>query len=421
MPAPTIVAGATSGSNAANTLSVVVALPAASFADGDTVYIAIASDQISQTFTTPARFSALYAATDIPTVTPTATAAVFKQANIVKANETLNGANYEFTVAVGTTERQAWFVWAVNGDGGIDVQATNTSGSSATATIPAITTLTANCLVFGIVLTDQVSTPHGTATGYTKVGEVSAVSGASVSLFWQTVASAGAIGSQNVTITSEQWLGLAFAIKEAVTAITGSLAVTLANATLVATGQLAIVGGLTRTLDNATLSAAGQLAIVGSLTRTLDNATLAATGTLISGSTGSLAVTLANATIAATGVLAIKGSLAVTLANATIAATGSLPIVGTLARTLDNATLVATGVSASGATGSLVQTLANATLSATGQLTIAGSLIVTLQDATISSAGGATLIILSVVYGSIRGVRPDGGIRGVRANGNIKG
>jgi hypothetical protein len=80
-------------------------------------------------------------------------------------------------------------------------------------------------------------------------------------------------------------------------------------------------------------------AITGTLEVTLANATLASTGELLI--QGTLAATLANATLAATGAVDIAGTLSVTLADATLSAAGALDITGTLGVTLADAVLTA--------------------------------------------------------------------------------
>jgi len=210
---------------------------------------------------------------------------------------------------------------------------------------------------------------------------------------------------------------------------TGSLARTLADVTLSAAGTLVYSGTLARTLADATLSASGALTFSGTLARTLADATLAASGTLeysgtvartlgdvtstasglfsapITGTlartladdtlsasgtlvySGTLAQTLADATLVASGALVYSGTLARTLADATLAASGNLAYSGTLARTLSDATLAASGLFSAPITGTLARTLANDTLAASGTLDSSGSLARTLADATLSASG----------------------------------
>jgi hypothetical protein len=70
-------------------------------------------------------------------------------------------------------------------------------------------------------------------------------------------------------------------------------------------------------------------------------------------------------------------------------------------------------------TGSATTTLGAVSLSATGALPITGSASVTLGAVTLS-ASGAELVILALIYGSIRGVRGSGSVRGVRSTGEIR-
>lgn len=169
--------------------------------------------------------------------------------------------------------------------------------------------------------------------------------------------------------------------------IEGTLAATLADVTLSATGTLPIVGTAAVTLGAATLSSAATLAIAGTLSATLADATLTATGALPI--VGTAAITLGATTLSATGALPIVGAVAVTLDSATLAATGVLPIVGTAAITLADATLTAAGTLP--IVGQAAATLADASLSATGALAIAGVLAVTLGNVTLVAYESATV------------------------------
>lgn len=215
MTAPSIY-GSNSGVDTSNTTSESVLLPDSSFVDGQTVYIAIASDAVdSSQFGTVSRFSGLTANLQVAQAIFNATARVYKQANIQKANESFSSPNYTFTVPCNTSERQAWFVFAVDGDGGIGAQGTDASASSSTATIPGLTTTANNSLVIGIVFGDQVATPLGAATGYTKLGEISGTSAATVGVYYQTVATSGTvISDQTLSLgASRAWRGISFEIK----------------------------------------------------------------------------------------------------------------------------------------------------------------------------------------------------------------
>lgn len=126
---------------------------------------------------------------------------------------------------------------------------------------------------------------------------------------------------------------------------TGTLASTLAGASLVASGVVVNQGAMVATLAGATLAAAGQVATPpsGSLTSTLDGATMAAAGAVTN--TGTFASTLAGVTMAASGIVLNRGALASTLDGASMAAAGQVSpnASGVLASTLDGATLAAGG------------------------------------------------------------------------------
>lgn len=214
MATPTLNAGgARSGADAANTTTTTALLAPSAFSDGDCIYVPIASDQTTgQTFTGWTGSSALYTVFDIPATTPTATGALFRKPNIVKASEVFDSVNYDFAITLGTSERQAWFCFSVTNDGGIGAKGTDNTGNGATATIPAITTTGTNSLIVACIFADQVATPFGAATGYAKLGEVSGASAASVAVYYQTVGSIQTVAAQNVTMTSEQWRAVVFEI-----------------------------------------------------------------------------------------------------------------------------------------------------------------------------------------------------------------
>lgn len=201
-------------------------------------------------------------------------------------------------------------------------------------------------------------------------------------------ATLAATGTLPIAGTTSATLANATLSAAGTVAIAGSSAATLADATLAATGTLPIAGTATATLADATLAAAGTLPIAGTTTATLADATLAATG---SGTdSGTVAATLADATLSAASTLADTGTLSATLADATLAATGTLPIAAALAATLADAALVADGTGASG--GLVDQTLGNATLAATAVLAIAGVSGKTLDDATLSASATVALV-----------------------------
>jgi len=209
MTAPSIVAGATKGVDGANTTGTTVTTP--SYNTGDTIFVPAASDPTSQTFSITG-FSSLTGNIDVPVSTPTGTANL-----LYKTNASSEPGSY--TLSVGTSERQAWMAFAVTNDGGLGAQGTDNSGNSSTATIPAITTTAANSLVIAVIFGDQIITPFGAATGYTKLNEVSGTSAASVAVYYQAVATAQTISAQNVSLGAARgWRAIVFEIKAIVTA-----------------------------------------------------------------------------------------------------------------------------------------------------------------------------------------------------------
>lgn len=153
--------------------------------------------------------------------------------------------------------------------------------------------------------------------------------------------------------------------------LVGDRSITLAAATVAATGRVAIVGAGSISCAAATLAATGRVAISGAFSATLANATLAATGTVQDpSSTGTRSVTLGAATVAATGAVAVSGAANITLAATTVAGAGRVAVAGGKAQTLEDATVAATGTVADAGTiaGTRAVTLANATLAATGSL-----------------------------------------------------
>jgi hypothetical protein len=209
MTAPTIVAGSTSGADAGNTTSTTVTAP--TNIAGDVIYIAIASDLTSQTFTGPAGFSTLYSNVDIPATSPTATFAMFYKTSGGSEPGT-------YSVGVGTTERQAWVAFAVRGDGGVGVTGSpNNSGTGSTAaSVPFVTTPAIDYLLIAVVATDVsagLTTPM-TPTAMTKLNEASGSSAAAVCVCYEAATTAGTWPSNSgVTLNvAEQWLGVSFAI-----------------------------------------------------------------------------------------------------------------------------------------------------------------------------------------------------------------
>jgi len=126
------------------------------------------------------------------------------------------------------------------------------------------------------------------------------------------------------------------------TTVTGTLSYTNINDNVAASGSTTITGTLARTNANDTSAASGSTTIIGTLARTNADDTVIASGS-VGNITGTLATTNANDTVVASGVVPSVGTLAYTNNNDTSAASGSTTIVGTLAQTNANDTVAASG------------------------------------------------------------------------------
>jgi hypothetical protein len=186
--------------------------------------------------------------------------------------------------------------------------------------------------------------------------------------------------------------------------VTGTIAVTLANATSAASGST-VAGTIAQTLGSATSAAAGARGAAGTTAVTLAGSTLAASGSSVVGSVGlalgnatsvasgargaagTSAVTLGSATSSAAGQHAIGGSVAVALGNATSSAAGGVGASGIVAVTLGSATCIAAGSYGNDVTGTITRTLDSATSAAAGLVRVEGTVATTLGNATSSAAG----------------------------------
>jgi phosphodiesterase/alkaline phosphatase D-like protein len=188
--------------------------------------------------------------------------------------------------------------------------------------------------------------------------------------------------------------------------VTGTLAVTLADDALAASGAETFTGTFATTLDDSTLAASGTVAnpVTGTLATTLDDAVLAASGTSgAAGITGTLAVTLDDAVLAASGNETITGTLATTLDDAALASSGTVanPVTGTLASTLDDSVLAAAGNET--ISGPFATTLADVVLAATGAETISGTLATTLDDAALAVSGTVAIPVTGTLATTLDG------------------
>lgn len=227
-----------------------------------------------------------------------------------------------------------------------------------------------------------------------------------VTLAAATLSAAGAVA---VAGTATPTLAAVTVTSAGTVAVAGAAAVTLGAATLSATGAVAVVGSASPTLGAATLSASGGVATAGTVAATFDDATLSAAG--VAQVAAAVAVTLGSITLTAEGVVPVVGALAITMDALTPAATGAVAATGAAAGTLDDCVLVATGgggveaalvqtladcTSLSTATvaitGAVAATLANVTAAATGAVSVTGQVAVSLADCTLSATSGSGVV-----------------------------
>lgn len=214
MAAPTIQPGQTKGADGSNTTSTTVTKPGTS-PSGDLIFICIGSDLNANTFTFDGSFTELYPDEAYQSV---ATAGI--------AYKTSGGAESNYTVTIGTSERQVYICFSVNGHNGIDVHPASTSGSGATATFPDMTTTQADCLGIRVCLTDQNATstvPFGamSGSGWTLLDEVFGASAGGCGVWYKALTSAGLEASGTAALNvSEQWWAVSFAIAPAAAAAT---------------------------------------------------------------------------------------------------------------------------------------------------------------------------------------------------------
>ncbi len=142
--------------------------------------------------------------------------------------------------------------------------------------------------------------------------------------------------------------------------------ISLINDSVLVAGGGGSTGTLSVSLADATLSSTGTLLATGTLSVTLTNTTLASTGTILA--TGTLSVTLANAALTASGYEAITGTLNVLLDNSTISSSGVVAVNGTLSQNLVSALLASSGTTTGAVIGTLNLTLDTDVLSAIGQI-----------------------------------------------------
>lgn len=329
------------------------------------------------------------------------------------------GALVEFVLTSTTfTARRVIGVQMTTDDGAdIDVVATaGTLDSAATATPSASVTFPASTdgLALGVLHSgcqdiSEISVTTGTEIVEADFGNQTAA--------WAYADSAG--GAQSIAwaqTSGEEAGALVVGFVKASTGVSGTVAVTLDNATSTASGGTGPSGTLAETLDATTPAASGST-VAGSVAATLaDVSPSIAAGT---GPSGTTAVTLDDSTATGSGTSdppGASGAVAVTLDPTTSTASGST-VSGTLVVTLADTGSAATGTAAPpGVAGSVAATLADSTADAAGTVTpptASGSLTVALDPVTMSGAGttvtGTLVVTLDGTTSSGAGATGAGG------------
>lgn len=195
MPAPTVNSGHTTYTAPSSLTSHNITVPPHS--EGDAIYVLFLIDG-NQSLTPDTGFSAIEDDVAIYSGDHTATFGLYRK--IAGASEP---GTYTFTNS--SAERGCAIAFSVSREDSVDVSATN-GGDSSTATCPTVTTTGADALILRAVGTDSETLPHGTISGYTKIAEVERSSGGTLSIQYDTQASAGATGTANVSIsTTQEW------------------------------------------------------------------------------------------------------------------------------------------------------------------------------------------------------------------------
>lgn len=251
MAAPAIQTGHTKGADTSSTTTTTVTHPSTA-PSGDKVFICMGSDPSGQTFSYDGSFTELYVDESFQSA---ASASV--------AYKTSGGSEANYSVTLGTSERQAWIAFSVTGAGAIHgTPPASNSGSSGTATFPAITTTKNDCLLIRVVITDPSAgdtTPFGamSGSGWTKLDEIYGTSAAGVGVFYKVLATAGTEASGTATLNvSEQWWTATFAIEPSTTLTDVSITISRTN-TAAASGRATAGSSVSTSRTNAVSSGGG--------------------------------------------------------------------------------------------------------------------------------------------------------------------
>ena len=243
----------------------------------------------------------------------------------------------------------------------------------------------------GALSAAQITADMGTPVSGGGISGTAAVTQAN-----QTSSASGQLGYSGTSAATEA-NDTSSASGTVVNPVTGTSAANQANQTSTASGQLGYSGNVARTQANQTSSAAGQLGYTGTATPTQAAQTSAASGTFTTGGSfaGSAAVTQANQTASAAGQLGYSGTSARTQANNTSAASGTVvnPVTGTASPSQANQFSIANGILRY--TGTVAAGEAADIATATGVISgpISGTAAVVQANQTVVAVGTFTALV----------------------------
>ena len=265
----------------------------------------------------------------------------------------------------------------------------NTNGAAANTGAPDSGNVTSAgaALFVGSLTTDITSaTTHTIDAAYSLVFEqedgLNHLGGA----FGYRIVSTGTTDSASWTAPTTQEYSIALAVyQEPATAVTGTLAKTLATITSSTAGTVSVTGSFAKTL-NLTSTTSATVDITALVSQTLAALTISGAGNVTV--TASLASTLATILLSSGAIVDVNGALGQTLSSITSSTSGGVDISGALGIVFS--ALQSTSASSVDVTGTLTGLLSSIVISAGGDVTITGSLLQTLGVLILSAAGSAS-------------------------------
>jgi hypothetical protein len=205
MAAPSIVGGYTQNGNAANSTTLVINTP--THANGDVIFVVYVTDGDSATASiSGGGWNVLEGPQNVPTsVLPTA--GVF-----YTWYKTASGEGASYTITSTVSERSVAVAFAVTGAGGIDAEATFSSGTDSSAEVGAVVSTVADTLRISVVVSTGVRTVSTLAGSHNLLATHSYTSAGTVSVQYKTLASSGSDAGQTATLDGTGWAAHAWAI-----------------------------------------------------------------------------------------------------------------------------------------------------------------------------------------------------------------